>query len=114
MSNLIWLVVVLALLGAVLFVLKGGKASSEQVQGFLDQGATIVDVRTPGEFASGHHAKAVNIPLDQIVDRTPELPSGGRVIVYCRSGARSARAAQILRGKGFEVLDAGTQARIPA
>lgn len=114
MSNAILLVVVLVLLGAVWFVLKGGKASPEQVQGFVSEGATIVDVRTPGEFASGHHARAVNIPLDQIAARASELGEGTRVVVYCRSGARSARAAQILRGKGFQVLDAGTQARIPS
>lgn len=113
MSNLIWLVVIVALAGAVFFVLQGGKASPEQVQAFLDEGATVVDVRSPAEFASGHHASAINIPVDQIASRASELGKGSKVVLYCRSGARSARAAQILKGQGFQVLDAGTQARIP-
>lgn len=72
--------------------------------------ALLVDVRTPGEFASGHVAGAVNIPLSQLGDRLSELGDRGDPIeVYCRSGNRSSRAAGLLAGYGFtSVTDLGS------
>ncbi|WP_030208218.1 rhodanese-like domain-containing protein [Streptomyces bikiniensis] len=64
---------------------------------------TVIDVRTPGEFASGHLPGALNIPLDRIEDALPELRGAadrGEVLVVCASGARSENACRTLAGHG--------------
>jgi len=70
-------------------------------------GALLLDVRTPAEFAGGHVEGAVNIPVDELLKRMSELGDARTVVIYCRSGARSARAAQLLRAHGHEVHDIG-------
>lgn len=71
--------------------------------------ATIVDVRTPEEFAAGHVAGAVNVDVqaDDFDARIAELPTDGSYVVYCRSGNRSARAVERMRGLGFTDLADG-------
>lgn len=64
----------------------------------------LIDVRTPQEFASGHIAGAINIPVDQIASRLSEIPTDMPVIVYCRSGTRSARAQAILAQNDYTDL----------
>ncbi len=84
-------------------------AQLAKVREMLQAGAVLVDVRTAGEFSSGHVRGAVNIPVDQLQGRLGEL--GGKdkpVIVYCQSGMRSRAAAAQLRAAGFEqVIDIG-------
>lgn len=71
-------------------------------------GATLLDVRSPSEFASGHLGAARNIPVAELASRLAELPPPPHdVVVYCRSGNRSARAAATLTGAGYRVLDLG-------
>ena len=75
----------------------------------LKDGAQVVDVRNPAEFAGGHASHSVNIPLPEIDARAAELDNGRQVIVCCASGTRSALAARRLRRLGFErVLNAGS------
>jgi len=63
--------------------------------------ATIVDVRTPGEFAGRNVPGAINIPLDQIAQRVNELKELPKpIIAYCRSGHRSGMAVAILKQHG--------------
>lgn len=88
----------------------GAQAAVEAVRG----GTRVLDVRTPGEFAGGHVKGATNIPVDQLGVRLGELGEPGPIVVYCRSGMRSARAAKVLSAAGFEVLDAGGMGRFPA
>jgi rhodanese-related sulfurtransferase len=64
-------------------------------------GASIVDVRTPQEFAAGHVASAINVPVDQIQQVAAAWDKGKPVVVYCATGARSADAAAYLAGAGF-------------
>ncbi len=66
-----------------------------------DPSVYIVDVRTPGEFAAGHVAGAVNRPLQEIDRWWRELPKDRPVYVYCRSGNRSRQASEYLKRKGF-------------
>jgi phage shock protein E len=74
----------------------------------VTNGALLLDVRTPEEFASGHVRGAVNIPVQELAGRMHELGSTGRdIVVYCRSGGRSATAASLLRRAGFRVEDIG-------
>jgi len=73
------------------------------------EGAQLVDVRGPAEFASGNAPGSVNIPLQELDQRAKELDPGRWVVVACASGTRSAMAARKLRGMGFDrVLNAGT------
>lgn len=68
----------------------------------------LIDVRTPDEFASGHIINAINIPVESLQARLDEVPDDTPVIVYCRSGNRSAAAAQILVAADFQpVYDLG-------
>ncbi len=68
----------------------------------------LVDVRTAEEFASGHIPSAVNIPVDEIAARPPTEQKDALLIVYCRSGVRSAKAAKILKDSGYTgVIDFG-------
>jgi phage shock protein E len=80
-----------------------------RLPGLLEEGAQLVDVRGPAEFAGGHAPGSVNIPLQEIGERTGELDPGRPVIVCCASGTRSAMAAHRLRRQGFRrVLNAGS------
>lgn len=62
---------------------------------------TLVDVRTPEEFALGTIAGAVNIPLDSIRSRLFEIPADKPVVVFCSVGLRGYLASNILRGNGY-------------
>ncbi|MEO1288674.1 MAG: rhodanese-like domain-containing protein [Chloroflexota bacterium] len=82
----------------------------EYVAQFQETGAEhlLIDVRTPQEFASGHIAGAINIPVDQIVNRLDEIPQNIAVVVYCQSGNRSGRAASILSDNNYnDIYDLG-------
>lgn len=73
------------------------------------EGAQLVDVRSPGEFAGGHAPDSVNIPLHEIDTRAKELDADRWVIVACASGTRSAMARRKLLGLGFKrVMNAGS------
>jgi rhodanese-related sulfurtransferase len=70
---------------------------------YFDGGAphVLVDVRTEGEFAGGHLPGAINIPLDQIVARAKEVPTGKPVVVVCASGNRSVGGSKALVNAGY-------------
>ena len=74
----------------------------------MAQGAVIIDVRTPAEFKQGHIKQATNIPLSEISRAVAKIKQQGKpVITCCRSGARSANAASILKGAGIEAYNGG-------
>ena len=60
----------------------------------------LIDVRTPAEFQGGSVEKAVNIPMNEVVDRLDEFHKLQPIIVFCRSGARSEQVMHYLKGKG--------------
>jgi len=71
-------------------------------------GALLLDVRTPDEFRAQHIPGAVNIPVQELGTRLREVgPKARPVVVHCRSGARSAAAAQLLSREGYQVHDIG-------
>jgi phage shock protein E len=77
-------------------------------KGLLDQGAIILDVRSPQEFASGHIEGSINMPLNTIVSKTASLTKMKKpVITVCRSGARSRLAQGILKSAGIETFNGG-------
>jgi phage shock protein E len=70
-----------------------------------EAGALVLDVRSPEEFAQGHVPGAKNIPHDQVARRAAELgPTSTPIVLYCKSGRRSAAAIEALRGLGYERL----------
>jgi rhodanese-related sulfurtransferase len=70
-------------------------------QAVLRPDGQLVDVREPHEVAEGSLPGAVNIPLGELAERIGELDPGRRVVLVCRSGDRSAQAAELLTRLGF-------------
>jgi rhodanese-related sulfurtransferase len=69
------------------------------------RGATVLDVRTQKEFEEGHVPGALNIPYDQVAARSAELGARSTpVVLYCRTGRRSAVAAGELVKQGFTAV----------
>lgn len=74
----------------------------------VEGGAVIVDVRSQGEYLSGHINGSKNIPLEQVKSKVAELKKAGKpVITVCRSGARSGMAKSVLAAAGIEVYNGG-------
>ena len=67
--------------------------------------AQLIDVIEPHEFKKGHVLGARNIPLTQMRQRLVELRKDKPVYLYCQSGSRSTRAAQLLHKKGYEDIN---------
>jgi len=73
-----------------------------------DEDYIILDVRTQDEYHEGHLEKALLIPVDDLEKVLDNLPTNKPIVVYCRSGARSRKAAEILVNNGFnQVYDMG-------
>ena len=95
---------------------RGKRASALQVTQLLNRGkTTIIDVRTPQEFAIGHLRDAKNIPLADLATRIGELEKSKArsVVVVCQSGARADKAVRQLAAAGFNdvvSLDGGLTA----
>ena len=70
-------------------------------------GASIVDVRTPGEFSMGHIKGSKNIPLQNLRSQLNKINKNKPVIVCCASGARSSSAKRLLSAEGFENVHNG-------
>ena len=68
-------------------------------------GAWLLDVREPEEWTAGHAPGATHIPLGQLNARGAEIPRDETIYVICRSGVRSARAAQALTGAGWQAVN---------
>lgn len=71
-------------------------------------GAIIVDVRTKGEFDSGHIKGAINLPLQTLEQNLGKLKKDKPVITCCASGMRSSSARGFLKSKGYEVYNGGS------
>ena len=70
------------------------------------QGAVLLDVRTPSEYAGGHIPRSKNVPL-QTIDKVSRVAENKDVplFVYCQSGARSRQAVQVLRQMGYNHVE---------
>lgn len=76
-----------------------------EVAGMNPEEYTLLDVRTEEEFQEGNVPSALNIPVDELRNRSDELDKGKKVVLYCRVGIRGYIADRILTQKGFEVLN---------
>ncbi len=79
-----------------------------QLDTALNDGATLIDVRNPAEFAAGSIPGAVNVPLDTLRERHGEFPTGS-IVVHCQVGQRGHTAARLLTQLGHDAtnLDGG-------
>ena len=86
------------------------KNTSDTYKHLVENGAIIIDVRTPQEFASGNIPGSMNIPLQSLDNRCAQfVDKQANYIVCCASGMRSSSAKSILQSKGFtHVHNAGS------
>jgi rhodanese-related sulfurtransferase len=92
-----------------------GMLVKKKVGAIIADGAMIIDVRTPGEFGSGHYKGAINIPVGSLQKNISRIgPKDRSFIVYCASGMRSSSAVDILKRAGFiNVFNAGKISNMP-
>lgn len=76
--------------------------STEELAEVLERSSSLLDVRTPGEYRSGHIRRSINIPLDKVSDYSDDSKP---VYVICQSGMRSRKATKILRKKGIDAIN---------
>ncbi len=80
-----------------------GDYTPRQVAELLHRGEIqLVDVREPDEYAAGRIAAGRHIELAQLTEQAHTIDRGRPVVFYCRSGARSAMAAEAFRGAGYD------------
>ena len=100
---------------ALWFAYKGW--NSKRVAAMLPElkrdGATFVDVRSAGEFASGNAPGTINIPLQELGSRLREIPKSSPVVLCCASGTRSGMAKLVRRKNGYlNVHNIGTWSKL--
>jgi phage shock protein E len=89
---------------AVFFLFRrAGQLSAKDALAHLKNGALLIDVRSPGEFNSGHLPTAINIPLDEIGTVLPRRvkEKNQALLLHCQSGMRSGMAKKTLNGMGY-------------
>ncbi len=79
--------------------------SIQQAREMIDRSdVLILDVRTQEEYDVGHIKNSTLIPVQVLDKRLNELPRDKKILVYCKSGSRSAQASQILVNNGFKEI----------
>ncbi|MFF5081999.1 rhodanese-like domain-containing protein [Actinoplanes sp. NPDC000266] len=68
----------------------------------VEDGAYLLDVREPDEWAAGHAPGAHHVPMMEIPARVAEVPTDVEVVVVCRSGGRSGQVVSYLMGNGWD------------
>ncbi len=97
-------ILIIAAVAIVFFtVSRAGTLSADKALEHLKNGAVVIDVRTVGEFNSGHLTNAINIPLDEVSLRVPQQITNKNqvILLHCRSGRRSGVAEKELRALGY-------------
>lgn len=81
-------------------------ATITELKSAVDSGsATVIDVREPYEFESGHVPGALNIPMATVPVRLADIPTGSPLMVICESGARSWQVCAFLDRHGIEATN---------
>jgi phage shock protein E len=104
MFSMTEVIAVIAVIVAVTLLLKrAGLISPKDARTYLQNGALLIDVRTPGEFSSGHLPNAINLPLDQIETSQPSRVADKSqvILLHCQSGMRSGLAKRKLNRLGY-------------
>jgi rhodanese-related sulfurtransferase len=109
------IVLVIGVVVALIIGLKRlGLVSAKAAQAHLKNGALVIDVRSPGEFNSGHLPNTINIPLNEIeTTLSRRVKDKNQVLLlHCLSGMRSGMAKQKLKSLGYaNVFNLGSLAR---
>jgi rhodanese-related sulfurtransferase len=109
-----WILIVVVVAALAFLLMRGGGVPDEVVKSLLQRGAVVIDVRSPGEFASGAVAGAKNLPLGDVEKGIEKLvPDKSQpVLMHCLSGGRSAMAVSKLKALGYqEVHNLGSYSR---
>lgn len=80
------------------------RITDKEARQLLQQGAQLLDVRSGPEFKADGIPGAINIPLPMLVKYVALLEKSRPVVIYCRSGNRSAKALNMLKLAGFKQL----------
>lgn len=118
MHRAIIIAVIILLLGAAggvvgFFVSQNAQSNQPVTYGSVQKdvrdGAQFFDVRTPNEYLSGHFENAINWPVENIEKGSlPNVKKKTKIYVYCQSGNRSKKAAEMLKEAGYtDVIDLG-------
>jgi len=105
-KSVVWIAIAV-LVAVVLFLAlrpSGGGISTVDaagVQKAIDEGAQVLDVRTPGEYQLGHIPGATNVPLDELQAAAASFDKGATYVVYCATGQRSQIAVDLMKTMGF-------------
>jgi rhodanese-related sulfurtransferase len=85
------------------------RISPQDVRARQDAGAdpVVIDVRDPDQYAAGHVAGALSIPIAELPEKLAELGRDHQIITYCNGGTRCERAATLLRENGFDAQALG-------
>ena len=90
-----------------------GASEKPDLKVLIDEGAFLVDVRSPQEYAQSKVKGSVNIPLYNISKQIAKFKDKKQIIVFCRSGNRSSQAKAILQRNGFtNVVNGGTAGNV--
>ena len=90
------------------FGLFGGGSDTETIKEYLNKGAIVVDVRTPGEWAEGHVKGAKLISLNDIPQSVETIKSWNKpVILVCLTGSRAGSAVKYLSQFGIDAINGG-------
>lgn len=81
--------------------------AAEQADQIVAEGGVLLDVRSTEEYQTEHIDGARNIPVDELENRLSELAGESHIVVYCKSGRRAHRAAEILQSGGMQVSELG-------
>lgn len=81
-----------------------GNPDGDEITRLAEMGAPIVDVRSPAEFAAGHIAGSVNVPLDRLSAGVARYGKDQPLIVCCASGMRSGMAKRSLESAGYATV----------
>ena|ERR1035441_1976068 len=94
---------VVVIIALFLMISKAGEISAKEAAVYLKNGALVIDVRTPGEYNSGHLTNAINIPLAEIETVVPQRVKDKRqvLLLHCASGMRSGIAQKKLNSLGY-------------
>ena len=100
-----WIAILIlaALLAAIFLLRRSGLISPAEAAAHLKEGAMVIDVRTEGEFNSGHLPNAINLPLDEIETALPRRVRDKRqvLLLHCQAGGRSSQAVKKLTALGY-------------
>jgi rhodanese-related sulfurtransferase len=101
--NWITILILAAMMVAIILLRRSGLIAPAEAASHLKKGALVIDVRTAGEFNSGHLPNAINLPLDEIETSLPRRVKDKNqvLLLHCQAGGRSSQARKKLTALGY-------------